>query len=153
MKPKEISILCTFKMLITCRNLYLGLELIMHVLKRQIYLKRQSFKDKTAYFLICKQVHMRWNDLLYSNQICGLNLKFQSSSLKGPKHDQVGCEFFYIQQTRMVRWLGDWRKKLFLFLFGEDNRQFVFLANAEHRLKIIKRTISVSWTFFSVCSA
>ncbi len=23
--------------------------------------------------------------------------------LKGPKHDQVGCEFFYIKQTRMVR--------------------------------------------------
>jgi hypothetical protein len=24
-------------------------------------------------------------------------------SLKGPKHDQVGYEFFYIKQTRMVR--------------------------------------------------
>jgi hypothetical protein len=24
-------------------------------------------------------------------------------SLKGPKHDQVGCEFFYIKQPRMVR--------------------------------------------------
>jgi len=23
--------------------------------------------------------------------------------LKGPKHDQVGYEFFYIKQTRMVR--------------------------------------------------
>ncbi len=28
--------------------------------------------------------------------------------LKGPKHDQVGYEFFYIKQTPMVRWLGDW---------------------------------------------
>ncbi len=73
--------------------------------------------------------------------------------LKGPKHDQVGCAFFYIKQTRMVRWLGDWRKKLFLFLFGEDILHFVFLANAEHTLKIIKRTISVRLTFFSVCSA
>jgi hypothetical protein len=43
----------------------------------------------------------------------------------------------------MVRLLGDWRKKLFLFLFGEDIRHFVFLANAEHTLKIIKRMISV----------
>jgi hypothetical protein len=23
--------------------------------------------------------------------------------LKGPKHDQVGCEFFYIKQSRMGR--------------------------------------------------
>jgi len=80
------------------------------------------------------------------NHVCKIGLK-------GPKHDQVGCEFFYIKQPRMVRWLGDWRKKLFLFLFGEDIRHFVFLANAEHTLKIIKRTISVSLTFFSVCSA
>jgi hypothetical protein len=57
--------------------------------------------------------------------------------LKGPKHDQVGCEFFYIKQTRMVRWLGDWQKKIFLFLFGEDMRHFVFLANAEPTLKNI----------------
>jgi hypothetical protein len=70
--------------------------------------------------------------------------------LKGPKHDQVGCEFFYIKRTRMVRWLGDWWKKLFLFLFGEDNRHFVFLANAEHTLKIIKCKISIRLTFFSV---
>jgi hypothetical protein len=44
-------------------------------------------------------------------------------------------------------------EKLFLFLFGEDIRHFVFLANAEHTLKIIKRMISVCLTFFSVCSA
>ena len=38
--------------------------------------------------------------------------QFQISyTLKGPKHDQVGYEFFYIKQTRMVRWLGDWQKK------------------------------------------
>jgi hypothetical protein len=52
----------------------------------------------------------------------------------------------------MVRLLGDWRKKLFLFLFGEDIWHFAFLANAEHTLKSIKRTISVRLTFFSVCS-
>ncbi len=73
--------------------------------------------------------------------------------LKGPKHDQAGCEFLYIKQTRMVRRLGDWRKKLFLFLFGKDIRHFVFLTNAEHTLQIIKRMISVRLTFFSVCSA
>jgi hypothetical protein len=44
-------------------------------------------------------------------------------------------------------------KIFLLFLFGEDIRHFVFLANAEHTLKIIKRTISVRLTFFSVCSA
>ncbi len=67
-------------------------------------------------------------------------------TLKGPKHDQVGCEFFYIKQACMVRWLGDWRKKLFLFFFGEDIRHFVFLANAEHTLKIIKRKHGGRWS-------
>jgi hypothetical protein len=28
---------------------------------------------------------------------------FKGASLKGPKHDQVEGEFFYIKQTRMVR--------------------------------------------------
>jgi hypothetical protein len=36
-----------------------------------------------------------------------------------------------------------------LFLFGEDIRHFVFLANAEHTLKIIKHTISVHLTFLA----
>jgi hypothetical protein len=40
-------------------------------------------------------------------------------------------------------------KKLFLFLFGQDIHHFVFLANAEHTLKIIKRTISVRLTFLA----
>jgi hypothetical protein len=49
--------------------------------------------------------------------------------------------------------MGTGEKKLFLFLFGEDIRHFVFLANAEHTLKIIKRMISVRLKFFNVCSA
>ncbi len=72
---------------------------------------------------------------------------------RGPSMTKLGVSFFYIKQTRMVRWLGDWRKKLLLFLFGEDIHHFVFLANAEHTLKIIKRMISVRLKFFSVCSA
>ncbi len=57
--------------------------------------------------------------------------------LKGPKHDQVEGEFFYIKQKRMVRWLRDRRKKFILFMIGADIRHFVFLANAEHTLKIM----------------
>jgi hypothetical protein len=57
--------------------------------------------------------------------------------LKGPKHDQVECGFFYRNQTRMVRWLGDWQKKLISFMIGADIRHFVFLAKAEHTLKIM----------------
>ncbi len=30
-------------------------------------------------------------------------VKSTFSTLKGPKHDQVGCEFFYIKQPHMVR--------------------------------------------------
>jgi hypothetical protein len=29
--------------------------------------------------------------------------RIDALTLKGPKHDQVGYEFFYIKQTRMVR--------------------------------------------------
>jgi hypothetical protein len=54
--------------------------------------------------------------------------------LKGPKHE---CGFFYTNQTRMVRGLGDWQKKLISFMIGADIRQFVYLANAEHTLKIM----------------
>ncbi len=57
--------------------------------------------------------------------------------LKGPKHDQVEGEFFYIKQTRMVRLPRDWRKKLIIFMIGADIRHFVFLANAEHTLQIM----------------
>ncbi len=57
--------------------------------------------------------------------------------LKGPKHDQVEGEFFYIKQTRMVRWLRVWWKKFILFMIGADIRHFVFLANAEHTLQIM----------------
>ncbi len=57
--------------------------------------------------------------------------------LKGPKHDQVEGEFFYIKQTCMVRWLRERRKKFILFMIGADIRHFVFLANAEHTLKIM----------------
>ncbi len=57
--------------------------------------------------------------------------------LKGPKHDQVECGFFYTNQTRLVRWLGDWPKKLISFMIGADIRHIVFLANAEHTLQII----------------
>ncbi len=57
--------------------------------------------------------------------------------LKGPKHDQVEGEFFYIKQTRMVRWLRNRRKKFILFMIGADIGHFVFLANAEHTLKIL----------------
>ncbi len=63
--------------------------------------------------------------------------------LKGPKHDQVEGEFFYIKQTRMVRWLRDWRKKCILFMIGADIRLFLFLANAEHTLKIMWRMLSI----------
>ncbi len=56
--------------------------------------------------------------------------------LKGPKHDQVECGFFYTNQTHMVRWRRDWRKKLFLFMIGGDIRHFVFLAKAEHTLVV-----------------
>jgi hypothetical protein len=59
------------------------------------------------------------------------------ADLKGPKHDQVEGEFFYIKQTRMVRWLRDRQKKLILFMIGADIRHFVFLANAEHALQIM----------------
>jgi hypothetical protein len=39
--------------------------------------------------------------------------------LKGPKHDQVGYEIFYIKQTRMVRGLGGLAKKIiFIFIWG-----------------------------------
>jgi hypothetical protein len=57
--------------------------------------------------------------------------------LKGPKHDQVEGEFFYIKQTRMVRRLRDRRKKFILFMIGADIRHFEFLAKAEHTLKIM----------------
>ncbi len=60
-----------------------------------------------------------------------------NSVLKGPKHDQVEGEFFYIKQTRMVRWLRDRRKKFILVMIGADIPHFVFLANAEHTLKIM----------------
>ena len=33
----------------------------------------------------------------------GRNNVKERALLKGPKHDQVGYEFFYIKQTRMVR--------------------------------------------------
>jgi hypothetical protein len=36
--------------------------------------------------------------------------------LKWPKHDQAGCEFFYIKQTRMVRGLA--KKIIFIFIWG-----------------------------------
>jgi hypothetical protein len=36
---------------------------------------------------------------------------------------------------------------------GADIRHFVFLANAEHTLKILYRMLSVSLTFCSVCLA
>jgi hypothetical protein len=57
--------------------------------------------------------------------------------LKGPKHDQVECGFFYTNQIRMVWRRRDWRKKLILFMIVADIRHFVFLANAEHTPKIM----------------
>ncbi len=65
------------------------------------------------------------------------NPRYCPYNLKGPKHDQVEGEFFYIKQTRMVRWLRDWQKKIILFMIGANIRHFVFLANAEHTLKIM----------------
>ncbi len=44
----------------------------------------------------------------------------------------------FFTQSRPI-WLGNlggWRKKLILFLIWADIRHFVFLANAEHMLKI-----------------
>jgi hypothetical protein len=38
-------------------------------------------------------------------------------------------------------------------MIGADIRHFVFSANAEHTLKILKRVLSVSLTFFSVIRA
>ncbi len=46
----------------------------------------------------------------------------------------------FFTQIRPI-WLGglfrDWRKKFILFMIGADIRHFVFLANAEHTLKIM----------------
>ncbi len=61
----------------------------------------------------------------------------RSHLIKGPKHDLVECGFFYTNQTRMVKRLGDWQKKLISFMIGANIRHFVFLANAEHTLKIM----------------
>jgi hypothetical protein len=36
-----------------------------------------------------------------------------------------------------IRPIWDWRKKLILFMIGADIRHFVFLAHAEHTLKIL----------------
>jgi hypothetical protein len=60
---------------------------------------------------------------------------------------------FFIQ-IRSV-WFGDvgtGEKKLILFMIGADIRHFVFLANAEHTLKIMERMLSIRFRFFSVCS-
>ncbi len=65
---------------------------------------------------------------------------------------KLGMSFF--TQSRPV-WLGDLgtgEKNYFYFYVGEDMRHFVFLANAEPTLKIIRRTISVRLIFFCVCS-
>ena len=46
---------------------------------------------------------------------------------------------FFLTLIRPI-WLGDLgtgKKNLFLFLIGADIRHFVFLANAEHTLKIM----------------
>jgi hypothetical protein len=58
----------------------------------------------------------------------------------------------FFTQIRPI-WLGDfWTgEKINLFMIGADIRHFVFLANAEHTLKILLRLLSVSLTFFSVC--
>jgi hypothetical protein len=50
---------------------------------------------------------------------------------------KLGVSFFTYSRRVWLGDLGNWRKKLFLFLFGEDIRHFVFLANAEHTLKIL----------------
>ena len=47
----------------------------------------------------------------------------------------------FFTQIRLV-WLGDlgvgdWQKKLISFMIGADIRHLVFLANAEHTLKIL----------------
>jgi hypothetical protein len=47
------------------------------------------------------------------------------------------ADFFYTNQIGMVFSRRDWRKKLILFMIGADIRHFVFLANAEHTLKIM----------------
>jgi hypothetical protein len=76
----------------------------------------------------------------------------ENKSLKGPKHDQVGYDFFYIMQTRMVRWLGDWQKIFLFFIWGRYAPSCIF-SECWADAKNIKRTISVRLIFFSVCSA
>jgi hypothetical protein len=44
-------------------------------------------------------IFIRVNTVFTKGQLTGIKL----ICLKGPKHDQVGYEFFYIKQTRMVR--------------------------------------------------
>ena len=80
-------------------------------------------------------------------------LDINSCYLKGPKHDQVGCEFFLHKADLYGYVTWGLAKKIIFIFFGEDILHFVFLANAEHMLKIIKLTISLRLTFFSVCSA
>ncbi len=49
----------------------------------------------------------------------------------------------YVQTWSMLAWNNlkiletDWPKKLISFMIGADIRHFVFLANAEHMLKIM----------------
>ncbi len=50
----------------------------------------------------CVQVHLIF---ISASVLISFNAMIRDSvhSLKGPKHDQVEGEFFYIKQTRMVR--------------------------------------------------
>jgi hypothetical protein len=101
---------------------------ISHVICKNCVAKSLADQFLTIFTdLTCKIWHVLWTNSINYNACC----------LKGPKHGQVEGEFFYIKQTRMVRWLRDWRKKLILFTIGADIRHFVFLANAEHTLQIM----------------
>ena len=107
----------------------------------------------------CKYLWLNHNSLsvfFYSKLFFSCNNKksmLHFLSLKGPKHDQVEIGFFYTNQTHMVRWLRDWRKKCILFMIGADICHVVFLANAEHTLKIMQRMLSIHLKICSACSA
>jgi hypothetical protein len=105
---------------------------LLTFLKGKVFFPHKHWKIISTY-------HARYN--IYPGTVqpfCFIQLHYlQLTTLKGPKHDQVECGFFYTNQTRMVRWLGDWQKKLFSFMIGADIRHFVFLAKVEHTLKIM----------------
>ncbi len=61
--------------------------------------KGDSYKELSCRDLSCSS-HTTYDDLKTKAHT---SYCYNVFMLKGPKHDQVGCEFFYIKQLRMVR--------------------------------------------------